>query len=416
MKPESHQDIFEENLRKLVAAAAGDRDSGFQDRLSRAVGGEVRRRRSVVRHRLFLGGFAAAAALVVAVSLFMSTGNVAQVGQVHPIYGATELDGGGSVQKVLDDQQISPAQTIRTLSGSRAEVRMSDGSRLVLSPRTSLQARREKRGVRVSLQSGAVDVEVARQQGGRSFRVQTPGSQVKALGTAFEVRLASRPDGGGRTRVAVTSGTVELESGESSVLLPANTEGVADEGRAPERHLGSLELNELVSLLKRNEELARQTNKEPGQPCIVHFKGGSTAAIWTLIRLSNFKRSSAGTYSLRLVCPASKAKVFTLDGQSVPATGQGRNLSIAASNLGVAADTDLILELPEVSGVFQAQSGGTIAFHRPVNPRVVTLFQLHLPARANIGRISPEPVDTTRKLDRQVITIAANADRLQVWE
>lgn len=420
MRPESDHEVFEENLGKLLAVAAKQRDLGFQETVWQAVHTEVGRERFASRRRLVLGGLSAAAAVVVCALAWLLLGPATEpVGRVRAVYGWVELAEGDSTRRISGEELLFARQPVRTLSGSRGEIRLEDGSRFVLEPRTIVQVADERKGLRVRLQRGTVDVEAAKQQRGRWLAVETAISRVRALGTAFDVRLIRRPDGTGRTKVSVTSGTVELESGGGKILLSANTEGVADEGKRPQRHLADLELNEILQLLDRTNELARQRNSRAGRPSIVRFKGGSTAAVWTLARLSDFGPQDGTTYSLQLKCPASKARVFTLEGQRVPTSSHGRELRIARSALDPAlrTDTRLILELPEVGGVFQAESVGVVQFHRPAGPRgVVTLIQFHLPAAANIESISPTPIEVTTKLDRQVITVAAEIDGLELWE
>ncbi len=420
MRPESDPQVFEENLRKLLAVAAEQKDSGFQESLWQSVRAEVGRQRFAARRRLVLGGLSAAAAVVICALAWLLLGPTTEpVGRVRAVYGWIELTEGSSARRISEEEPLFAHRPVRTLSGSRAEIRLEDGSRFVLEPRTIVQVADEGKGLRVRLQRGTVDVEAAKQRPGRWLAVETPSSKVKALGTAFDVRLVRRPDGTGRTRVNVTSGTVELESGGGKILLPANTEGVADEGKRPERHLADLELNEILQLLDRTNELARQRNSRAGRPSIVHFKGGSTAAVWTLARLSDFGPRDGTAYSLRLKCPAAEAMVFTLEGQRVPTSSQGRELRIDRSALDPALrmDTRLILELPEVSGVFQAESAGAVQFHRPADPGgIVTLIQFHLPAAANVESISPTPIEVTTKLGRQVITVAAEVEGLELWE
>ncbi len=420
MRPESDHKVLEENIRKLLAVAAEQKDLGFQETVWQVVRTEVGRQRFASRRKLVLGGLSAAAAVVICALAWLLLGPATEpVGRVRAVYGWVELTEGDSARRIVGEEPFFAGQPVRTLSGSQGEIRLEDGSRLVLEPRTIVQVADEGRGFRVRLQRGTVDVEAAKQQRGRWLAVETPGSKVRALGTAFDVRLVRRPDGTGRTRVNVTSGTVELESGGGRILLSPNTEGVADEGERPQRHLADLELNGILQLLDKNNELARQRNSRAGRPSIVRFKGGSTAAVWTLAHISDFGPRDGTTYSLRLKCHASKARVFTFDGQRVPVSSQGRELKIdrLALDPALRRDTRLILELPEVTGVFQAESADGVQFRRPAGPRgVVTLIQFHLPAAANIESIFPTPVEVTTKLDRQVITVAADVDRLVLWE
>jgi hypothetical protein len=271
----------------------------------------------------------------------------------------------------------------------------------------------------VRLETGAVDVEAAKQQSGKKLVIETPGSRITTLGTVFTVQLGTKPDGTRKTRVDVMSGLVEFESGGQTIRLPARTEGIAEEGRSPEKHLVSFELNEMLRLIRKNDELAGRLNKRAGLPAIIQCKDGSTAAIWTVIRLEDLRETGNGGRVLRLKSPASKARLFTLDGREVPAEAEGRDLrvDVAALDPGASQGTRLILEQQDVKGVFQTGGEGTTRLRLPSGASdAVSLIQFHLPGTAKIERISPEPVESTRTLNRLAVTIAGETEGLEVFE
>jgi len=234
------------------------------------------------------------------------------------------------------------------------------------------------------------------------------------------VRLVKRPDGTRQTRVGVTSGLVELESGGDKVLLGARTEGYAEEGQSPRRHLANPELDEMLRLLDKTAELARQYGKKPGRrPYIFEVRDGSTTAIWTVASLGEFGQTRDGGYSLRLKSPVARVRLFTLDGREMPVSYQGRDLKIDGSAVspGLSTDTRLILHLQEVKGILRVEDNGVIRFAQPVGASdAVTLLQFRLPGRARIERISPEPIETTTTADRTVLTLAVDVQGLEVWE
>jgi len=113
------------------------------------------------------------------------------------------------------------------------------------------------------------------------------------------------------------------KSGGHRVQLPAHTEGVAEEGQSPEKRLMSFELNEMVRLIRGTDELAARLNQKAGSPAIIQCKDGSTAAIWTAVYLDDLRETGNGQRSLRLKSPASRARLFTLDGREIPARAEG---------------------------------------------------------------------------------------------
>jgi ferric-dicitrate binding protein FerR (iron transport regulator) len=421
MKPESHRDIFEENLERLLQAAAGEGNSDFQERLVRVVGREVSEQRRVTGKKLLWAGFpaAVAAAAVFALTWVLLNATAEGVDWLQPIYGAVEVVDGDSPRPVAASEPVRTGQSVRTLSGSKAQVLMKDGSRLVVMPRTTVQITDGRRGSSFKLQEGAVSIEAAKQRAGRVLAVETPGAQIRTLGTVFDVWLVKRPDGTRQTRVGVTSGLVELESGGDKVLLGAHTEGYAEEGQSPQRHLANPILDEMLRLLDKTAELAQRLGKKQGRPYIFEVHDAATTSIWTVASLGEFGQTQDGGYSLRLKSPAAKARLFTLDGREIPVRSQGRDLQIGRSAVspGLPTDTRLILQLQEVKGIFRVEDGGAIRFAQPVGALdTVILLQFRLPDRARIERITPEPIESTTTRDRTVLTVAVNVQGLEVWE
>lgn len=419
MESEPRRDILDENLRKLLDAAR-EEDSGFQARLLNAVQREVRKERSsTLRKRIFAGLSAAAAmAAVLALTWFLVSPGPRSAGRLQSLYGKVEVADGQGTRVVASGEPILTGSSIRTLPGSKAQLQLTDGSQLTLAPRTMLQIIDGRRGPAARLRAGTVSIEAAKQQGGRKLMIETPGSQITTLGTVFDVQLSTKPDGTRRTRVGVTSGLVEFESGGHKVRLPARTEGIAEEGQSPEKRLANFELNELLQLIRRNEELAGRSNKEEGSPAIIRCQDSSTAVIWTVIHFRDLRETGDGDRLLRLKSPALRARLYTLDGRSIPAQGRGLDLRIDASSLDSDASQDarLILELRDVKGIFQTDSGVTW-FKSPAGASdVVTLLRFDLPESARIGRLSPEPLESTRALGRLAVTIAADIEGLEVVE
>jgi hypothetical protein len=422
MKNDSRQNIFEENLSKMLNSALNKGDSAFNENLTKGVLTEVDKQRSALRYRLFfkrMSVAAAAAMIAITAVWFANQVSAGSVGQVRNIYGIVTVNNGNTPEKFLETADIRAGQWIETLSGSKAEILLKDKSRLWPAPRTILQISNGRGGQQILLQRGFVAIEAAKQPAGKSLSIKTDGSKIRVLGTSLDVRLIKRPDGSKRTRVNVTSGSVELESSGKKVTLPADTEGIADEGRPPVKRPSNSEVNEMVRLVDRNKELAKQSNVKAGLPAIIDFIDGSTAAVWTIVSFEKLEETSTGQYLLKLKYPSIRARAFTLEGTELPVSGQGRNLQIDFSSLDVDPSqiSQLILHLPEIKGIFQSDDGNTVRFNRPESSfPTLTLFQFRLPESANIEQIYPEPIETARKLNKLLITVATDSLMFEVCE
>jgi ferric-dicitrate binding protein FerR (iron transport regulator) len=421
MKSEFDKNIFEENLQRLLQAAAGEENPDFQERLVRAVHKEVKEQRRVSRRRLLWGGFPAtvAAAAVLALTWVLLHPRAEGVDWLQPIYGVVEVGDGGSAKPVAVSEPVRTGQSVRTLSGSKAQVLMKDGSKLTVLPRSAIQIADGRRGPTFKLQEGSVNIEAAKQRHGRVLAIETPGAWIRTLGTVFDVRLVKKPDGTRQTRVGVTSGLVELESGGDKVLLGTHTEGYAEEGQSPRRHLANPELDEMLRLLDKTAELARQGGTKPGRPYMFEVRDASTTALWTVASLGEFGQTQDGGYSLRLKSPVARVRLFTLDGREIPVSCQGRDVKIdnSAVSPGLSTDTRFILHFQEVRGILRVEDKGVIRFAKPVGaPDILTLLQFRLPGRVRVERISPEPIETTTMPNRTVLTVAAHVQGLEVWE
>jgi ferric-dicitrate binding protein FerR (iron transport regulator) len=421
MKPESHRDIFEDNVERLLQAAAGQGNSPFQERLVRTVGQEVHAQRRAARVRLLRRVWppAIAAAAVVALTLVLVQPKAEGLDWVQPLYGAVEVMDSDSPRPVVTSEPVHAGQSIRTRSGSKAQILARDGSKVVVLPRTALQIIDGRKGPALKLQEGTITIEAAKQHDGRRLAVETPGARIRTLGTVFEVRLVQRPDGTRQTRVDVTSGLVELESAGDKVLLGANTEGLAEEGRPPERQLADSDLNALLGLDRQTVELAQRLGRKPGLPAILQVRHAEVAALWTMVSGSAWRPAGNEKYVLHLKSPAARARLFTLDGREVPVRRQGRDLEIDGSAVspGLPTDTRLILQLQEVKGILRVENGEMVRFVRPAGAgNVVTLFQFRLPGQTHIAHVVPEPQEITTTSNRTTLTIAADVEGPEVWE
>jgi hypothetical protein len=413
MKPDSHEDVFEQNLRRLVRSTAGPQEAAFQERLRGVVRAEVARQRWMILKRRVVAGLSVAAAVVLGAWMLLGR-QTRKADQVRPISGVVEVTENGVSRMLATSERIHAGSSIKTWAASTARITLEDGTTMALAPRSALQIGDGNEGPVIRLQSGSVEVTAAHQRPGRTFVIETPGSRIRTLGTVFGVRIAKKPDGRSRTAVAVQAGLVEFQAAGGKVLLSPRTEGFAEEGQAPQIGLANPMLNEMLDLLHANETAAQQLGKKAGTPAIIEYGVGGTAAVWTVVRREDFRRSGT-SLELRLKAPASGARLYTFDGREATIRAEGLTLQVGNSWLN--ADDRLILELRGLKGIFQSGAGDSVRFASPGGrPDVVTLLRFELPEQARIERVSSEPLETKMKFDKLWITISTDAERIAVWE
>lgn len=123
-----------------------------------------------------------------------------------------------------------------TAVGEQRELRLADGSRVVMDTDTALDVRFDGRRRRLQLRRGAVMVETGHgaQWDGQPFVVDTAQGRVRALGTRFVVRQERAPGWfghGGLTRVEVMEGAVRIcpqDGYEEGFVLPAGQQALCD--------------------------------------------------------------------------------------------------------------------------------------------------------------------------------------------
>lgn len=179
--------------------------------------------RSRQRTRLWLGGVAAAAALIIAMiylPLFRpgTPQPVSRAIVVSLINGTLEVTPPGSNVGFLTAEdtsaEIPPGSLIRTRSGSRAALWLNDQTSLRFDSNTELRLDSE---VSISLESGAVYID-SRDGVGSSVEVRTAFGTATDIGTQFEVRLEDQ-----RLDVRVRQGMVSLAQNDDEYQI---TEGV----------------------------------------------------------------------------------------------------------------------------------------------------------------------------------------------
>jgi hypothetical protein len=179
-------------------------------------------RRSSLRYwALGAAGAAAVAALTAAFNLGMLPGQ-------HPVRGSVEsVDGslynlvGNQVQAIPAGYSIRDADEVHTAKGSRAILRLTDGSRVEMGERAGLSVSRNWKGTTVHLEDGQVVVRAAQQGTGHLF-VATDDALVSVKGTIFSVNHGIKG-----SRVSVIQGLVRVDYAERSDELSSGQEATS---------------------------------------------------------------------------------------------------------------------------------------------------------------------------------------------
>jgi transmembrane sensor len=111
------------------------------------------------------------------------------------------------------------AKTYRTEPGEQRRLRLADGSTVMLNTRSQLRVRFDKDERRLFLDHGQAWFQVAK-DAQRPFRVFVGQDEVRALGTAFDVRRE-----GQRATVTLEEGKVAIFRDTTSQRLPATAAG-----------------------------------------------------------------------------------------------------------------------------------------------------------------------------------------------
>ena len=421
---------LERNLGRLLKASAEQPETTLSKGTIHSVLEEVRRERTARRgewwrSRAAWWSFGVAAAVILGVLIhwgFLGS-RPGTAGEVRAVYGLVALQERRNLRDLSRDatappgawEVIQPSGWVRTHWGSQAEMRLADRSRLLSHSRTSIRLESGRKGEKILMQEGWLSVEAAKQAPGKELRIETPSARISVLGTRFDVRLVQKPNGRKQTRVSVTSGLVNLESARSEVLLPPNTEGIADEGRPPERRCLTPEVNELVRLITLNERLAREKGLQAGTPSLIEFHSDATATVWLILSLRNSARGDSDAYTFQLKEETGEVAAYTLEGTPLEVRTSGRRVEVRAGGdyAKMEAGRRIILKLRGVKGLFAALGKGTFEYGRAGDdPSVLSLYQFRLPESALLEEIKPQAIETAEFLTRQVITLAVRAQPL----
>ncbi|HKT24415.1 MAG TPA: FecR domain-containing protein [Terriglobales bacterium] len=178
------------------------------------------RANSVMRpQRWSFGQYALAASLVIAAVLGLAIGRsglLAPSGYraaLESVQGTLYRVDAGGEHRAQPGDQFSEGETVRTASGSRAMLRLRDGSLVEMNGRSELYVSVGWRNTSINLGRGAVIVQAAHRSRGHLY-VQTADARVAVTGTIFSVNSGIKG-----SRVSVIEGTVHVaQAGGDSVL------------------------------------------------------------------------------------------------------------------------------------------------------------------------------------------------------
>jgi hypothetical protein len=181
-------------------------------------------------------GWAAAAAVLIGVTSITGYALAPRIdramapsgarGTVASVAGTLVLVSEAATVPLAAGAEIAEGQEIRTGKGSRAVIRLRDGSLVEMAERSDLALTERWSGKTIRLARGSVLVEAAKQHRGH-LEVATPDSLVSVKGTIFGVTWGLKG-----SRVSVVQGEVKVDHGGLSKLLYRGQQSATDQSMA----------------------------------------------------------------------------------------------------------------------------------------------------------------------------------------
>ena len=213
--------LFEDHVHACVAC---------RHALERARNGELQKvwRVETRRPRSMAWGWAMGAAAVFAIAIVglafnngMLPGQHAVRASVQTVEGSLYTGSGAETRLIPVGFEIRNGDEVRTAKGSRAVVRLLDGSLVEMGERSDISVSRAWKGTTIHLDGGQVIVQAAKQRSGRLY-VATDDGLISVKGTIFSVNRGTKG-----SRVAVIEGVVRVNFGENSSDLTAGQEATS---------------------------------------------------------------------------------------------------------------------------------------------------------------------------------------------
>jgi hypothetical protein len=143
--------------------------------------------------------------------------------EVQSIDGAAYLVSDNMDRRVMPGTPLREGEQLRTASGSRALLRLADGSTVEVNQRSTLGVGARGHNVTIALDHGAVIVQAAHRTSGYLY-VRTPDCRVAVTGTVFSVDAGLKG-----SRVAVLQGSVQVaHAGIQAILRPGQQMATSD--------------------------------------------------------------------------------------------------------------------------------------------------------------------------------------------
>ncbi|HET9743949.1 MAG TPA: FecR domain-containing protein [Terriglobales bacterium] len=183
---------------------------------------------SVLRPRHWnLGQYALAATVVVAAAVGLWIGTSGILAPSGPRASLASIDGtlyrvdASGEHRANVGEQFGEGEMVRTAAGSRAMLRLRDGSMVEMNGRSELYVSLSRRNTTVHLDRGIVIVEAAKRHSGHLY-VKTPDARVSVTGTIFAVNAGIKG-----SRVSVIEGVVHVDQASGESVLHAGDQSTS---------------------------------------------------------------------------------------------------------------------------------------------------------------------------------------------
>ncbi len=147
--------------------------------------------------------------------------------EVQSIDGSAYLVSDAGSRPLMAGASLQENDHQRTAGGSRAVLRLSDGSTVEVNERSMLGVAAKGRNMTVSLDDGAVIVQAAKRDSGHLY-VRTPDCRVAVTGTVFSVDAGIKG-----SRVAVLQGAVDVENSGAETVVHAGDQFASNANLSP---------------------------------------------------------------------------------------------------------------------------------------------------------------------------------------
>jgi ferric-dicitrate binding protein FerR (iron transport regulator) len=205
----------------------------------------------------------AAATLVISVFVYRAYWQVPPGvrAEVQSIDGSAYVFGEGGDRRIAAGAELREGDELRTTGGSRAVLRLSDGSLVEVNQRSALGVGARGHNMTVSLDRGAVIVQAAHRTSGHLY-LRTPDCRVAVTGTVFSVDAGIKG-----SRVGVLQGAVNVAYAGMHTMLHPGEQVATSDNLAPEpldqQFAWSPEKEKYVGMLAQLAEVEHQIAQIP---------------------------------------------------------------------------------------------------------------------------------------------------------